>query len=67
MASLKKAKRLRAAPLEFARLARLMDREGTLKMGGRWFAAGTFRAANSLEDAGNSPENLDENRRWTMG
>ena len=36
----------RAAPLEFARLAKLLDGQGSLKHGGRWAAAGTFRAVN---------------------
>jgi RES domain-containing protein len=30
----------RAAPLEFARLAKLLDGAGSLKFGGRWSAAG---------------------------
>ncbi len=55
VAELKKTKRrfskwqgiaFRAAPLEFARLAKLLDGKGSLKMGGRWSAAGTFRAVN---------------------
>jgi RES domain-containing protein len=36
----------RAAPLEYARLTRLLDGKGSLKMGGRWSAPGTFRAVN---------------------
>jgi RES domain-containing protein len=36
----------RAAPLEFARLTKLLDGKGNLKIGGRWLAAGTFRAVN---------------------
>src|SRR5580698_7073607 len=36
----------RAAPLEFARLAKLTDGRGSLKAGGRWVAAGNFRAVN---------------------
>jgi RES domain-containing protein len=55
LAELKKTKRrfckwhniaYRAAPLEFARLAKLLDGNGSLKLGGRWSAAGTFRAVN---------------------
>lgn len=55
LAELKKFKHLfskwegvafRAAPLEFARLAKLLDGKGTLRMGGRWLAAGTFRLVN---------------------
>ena len=55
LAELKESKRrfsrwqgiaFRAAPLEFARLARLLDGMGALKCGGRWSAAGTFRAVN---------------------
>lgn len=36
----------RAAPLEFARIVKLLDGKGSLKFGGRWSAAGTFRAVN---------------------
>jgi RES domain-containing protein len=36
----------RAAPLEFARLAKLLDGLGGLRFGGRWSASGTFRAVN---------------------
>ena len=36
----------RAAPLEFARLTHLLDGKGSLQAGGRWLAAGTFRAVN---------------------
>ncbi|HUA68991.1 MAG TPA: RES family NAD+ phosphorylase [Candidatus Saccharimonadales bacterium] len=36
----------RAAPLEFARLARLLDGKGGLQIGGRWLAAGNFCAVN---------------------
>lgn len=36
----------RAAPLEFGRLSKLLDGKGALKFGGRWSAAGTFRAVN---------------------
>ncbi len=36
----------RAAPLEFSRLEKLLDGKGSLKAGGRWSAAGTFRAVN---------------------
>jgi RES domain-containing protein len=36
----------RAAPLEFSRIAKLLDGRGSLKFGGRWCAAGTFRAVN---------------------
>jgi len=55
VAELKKFKRrfskwegiaFRAAPLEFARLAKLLDGKGSLLVGGRWLAAGTFRAVN---------------------
>jgi len=55
LARLKKTKRrfckwhgiaFRAAPLEFARLARLLDGKGSLRFGGRWCAPGTFRAVN---------------------
>ncbi len=55
VAELKKFRRLyskwegvafRAAPLEFARLTKLLDGKGNLKIGGRWLAAGTFRAVN---------------------
>jgi RES domain-containing protein len=55
LAALKRRKRLfvkwqgvafRAAPLEFARLSKLLDGRGSLKFGGRWSAAGTFRAVN---------------------
>jgi len=55
VAELKKAKRrfskwcglaFRAAPLEFARMVKLLDGKGSLKFGGRWSAAGTFRAVN---------------------
>jgi RES domain-containing protein len=55
VAQLKKAKRrfvkwegiaFRSTPLEFARIAKLLDGRGSLKFGGRWSAAGTFRAVN---------------------
>ena len=55
VAELKKLKRrfskwhniaFRAAPLEFARIVKLLDGKGSLKFGGRWSAAGTFRAVN---------------------
>jgi RES domain-containing protein len=55
IAELKKTKRrfskwqgitFRAAPLEFARIVKLLDGKGSLKFGGRWSAAGTFRAVN---------------------
>src|SRR2546422_881505 len=55
LAELKKTKRrfskwqaiaFRAAPLEFARLAKLLDGKGSLELGGRWSAAETFRAVN---------------------
>lgn len=55
VAELKKFKRhyykwegiaFRAAPLEFARLTKLLDGRGNLQMGGRWLAAGIFRAVN---------------------
>jgi RES domain-containing protein len=36
----------RAAPLEYARMIKLLDGKGSLKFGGRWSAAGTFRAVN---------------------
>lgn len=36
----------RATPLEFARIAKLLDGKGSLKFGGRWSAAGTFPAVN---------------------
>ena len=36
----------RAAPLPHARVARLLDGKGSLRMGGRWSAAGTFPAVN---------------------
>jgi len=36
----------RAAPLKFGRLAKLLDGMGSLRFGGRWSAAGTFRAVN---------------------
>ncbi len=36
----------RAAPLEFGRVSKLLDGMGALKFGGRWSAAGTFRAVN---------------------
>ena len=36
----------RAAPLEFSRLEKLLDGKGSLRAGGRWSAAGTFRAVN---------------------
>ncbi len=36
----------RAAPLEFSRLETLLDGKGSLRAGGRWSAAGTFRAVN---------------------
>jgi RES domain-containing protein len=36
----------RAAPLEYARVTRLLDGRGSLRFGGRWSAAGTFRAVN---------------------
>lgn len=36
----------RAAPLEFARLAKLLDGKGGWQIGGRWLAAGHFRAVN---------------------
>jgi RES domain-containing protein len=54
-AELKKTKRLftkwqgvafRASPLEFARVVNLLDGRGSLNFGGRWSAAGTFRAVN---------------------
>ena len=55
LAELKRRKKLfvkwqgvafRAAPLEFARLSKLLDGRGSLKFGGRWSAAGTLRAVN---------------------
>lgn len=36
----------RAAPLEYARIVRLLDGKGSFKYGGRWSAAGTFPAVN---------------------
>ena len=36
----------RAAPLEFARVIKLLDGKGSFKFGGRWSAAGTFPAVN---------------------
>jgi RES domain-containing protein len=36
----------RAAPLEFSRLAKLLNGVGSLRFGGRWSAAGTFPAVN---------------------
>ncbi|HWZ42423.1 MAG TPA: RES family NAD+ phosphorylase [Candidatus Saccharimonadales bacterium] len=36
----------RAAPLEFARVIKLLDGKGSFKFGGRWSSAGTFPAAN---------------------
>jgi RES domain-containing protein len=36
----------RAAPLEYARIAKLLDGMGSLKFGGRWSTAGTFPAVN---------------------
>lgn len=36
----------RATPLEFSRLEKLLDGKGSLRAGGRWSAAGTFRAVN---------------------
>jgi RES domain-containing protein len=36
----------RAAPLEFSRLAKLLNGVGSLKFGGRWAAAGSFPAVN---------------------
>jgi RES domain-containing protein len=36
----------RAAPLEFSRLAKLLDGVGSLRFGGRCSAAGSFRAVN---------------------
>ena len=36
----------RAAPLPHARVARLLDGKGSLRIGGRWSAAGTFPAVN---------------------
>jgi RES domain-containing protein len=43
----------RAAPLEFARLVKLLDGKGSFRFGGRWSAAGTFPAVNlsTTEDA----------------
>ncbi len=55
LAELKRSKRcfakwrgiaFRAAPLEFAHLAKLLDGRGALKFGGRWSAAGIVRAVN---------------------
>ncbi len=36
----------RAAPLEFSRLANLLDGVGSFQFGGRWSAAGSFPAVN---------------------
>src|SRR5260221_2355094 len=36
----------RAAPLEFARLAKLLDGRGGWQIGGRWLASRNFRAVN---------------------
>lgn len=36
----------RAAPLEYSRLAKLLNGLGSLRFGGRWLAAGTFPAVN---------------------
>src|SRR4051794_19235255 len=36
----------RAAPLQYARLTKLLDGRGALKFGGRWSAPGSFRAVN---------------------
>jgi RES domain-containing protein len=36
----------RAAPLEFSRLAKLLNGFGSLRIGGRWSAAGSFPAVN---------------------
>jgi RES domain-containing protein len=36
----------RSAPLEYARLAKLLNGLGSLRFGGRWSAAGTFPAVN---------------------
>src|SRR5947207_2165387 len=36
----------RAAPLQYARLTKLLDGRGSLKFGGRWSAPGSFRAVN---------------------
>src|SRR5437763_1682464 len=36
----------RAAPLQYARVAKLLDGRGALRFGGRWSAPGTFRAVN---------------------
>ncbi len=55
LSELKKTKRelskwhgiaFRAAPLEFAQVLKLLDGNGCLRFGGRWLAAGTFRAVN---------------------
>lgn len=55
LAELRKMKRLfrrwegllfRASPLEYARVARLLDGQGSFAHGGRWSAAGTFPANN---------------------
>ena len=36
----------RATPLQYARVAKLLDGRGALRFGGRWSAPGTFRAVN---------------------
>ncbi len=36
----------RVAPLEYARITKLLDGKGSFKFGGRWSAAGTFPAVN---------------------
>lgn len=36
----------RAAPLQYSRVAKLLDGRGALRFGGRWSAPGTFRAVN---------------------
>jgi RES domain-containing protein len=36
----------RATPLPYARAVKLLDGRGSLKVGGRWLAAGTFPAVN---------------------
>lgn len=68
VAELKKTKRrfskwngivFRVAPLEFARVVRLLDGKGSFKFGGRWSAAGTFPSVNlsTTQDAALSESN----------
>ena len=70
VAELKKTKRcfskwhdvaFRAAPLEFARIVKLLDGKGSFKFGGRWSAAGTFLAVNlsTTQDAALSESNAN--------